>query len=263
MTNNSSSDYVIPLTPLLSEGVYTLNFEYWVQKGDNFSIALNQDSDVLGKDGKKRRSENTFGIDNYDRVWRQGSISFKIRETTREANITLHADPWDDCKKIIIARRDLCKDLNFKSNFQRPTLVLLRSMTLTRSIDLPIFLKSSSQQTTTTLETDTEIRDYQKLPMNRYRGSFTATKPGMLFLLQTYDPGWKLKLTGPGDDSKPLDKYLVDYYSNGWKIETPGDYQFDIYYEPQQNVNNGVYIGLGMLIVAFMVPKTWYDQKHN
>jgi hypothetical protein len=49
----------------------------------------------------------------------------------------------------------------------------------------------------------------------------------------------------------------------GWKIETPGDYQFDIYYEPQQNVNNGVYIGLGMLIVAFMVPKTWYDQKHN
>ncbi len=258
----SSIDHTIPLTPLLTEGVYTLNFEYWIQKGDNFSISLNQDSDVLGKDGRKRRSENSFGIDNYNRYWRQGSISFKIRETTREANITIHADPWDDCK-IIIARRDLCKDLNFKSNFQRSTLVLLRSMTLTRSINLPMFLKSSTHQSSPALETDAEIRDYQKLPMNRYRGSFTADKPGMLFLLQTYDPGWKLKLVGPRDTTKPLEKYLIDYYSNGWKIDVPGEYKFDIYYEPQQNLRKGLYIGLGMLFISFIIPKSWYEKKSN
>lgn len=248
----------ISLLPLVNGSYYTLNFEYWVQKGNGFSIQLDQDSDVVDKNGKLRRAESFFGIDNYNRYWRQASVSFKIRDTTRVAYIKIQADPWDDCK-IIIAKKDLCLNESFKRSFQRPTQVIIRSLSLARKTELPIFLQSESMKPDTAT-TNAGVVNYQKHPDNIYQGSFYASQSGMLFLRQTFDPGWKIKLTNMSGSLPSPSKYLVDYYANGWRIDQPGQYKFEIYYSPQQDVNKGLLIGLALLTGMLILPKKWYEK---
>lgn len=249
----------IPLTPLVNGAYYTLNFEYWIQKGDGFLVQLNQDSDIVDKKGKLRRDENFLSIDAYNRYWKSASVSFKIRETTRKAYIKIQVDPWDDCKRIVI-KKILCDNPLFKQNFQRPTQVIIRSLVISQKTELPLLLESATKLSSVSVSPTKFTIDYQKSYPIYYRGNLNTDKPGILFLLQTYAPGWTIKLKHLGVGINPWGKFLVDYYANGWWLDRPGNYEFEIYYSPQQDVNKGLFIGVLLLLSIFILPKSWYEK---
>lgn len=259
-TNVNKPAYIdIPLTSLVNGAYYTLNFEYWIQKGDGFLVQLNQDSDVVDKKGKLRRDENFLGIDAYNRYWKPASVSFKIRDTTRKAYIKIQVDPWDDCRRIIL-KKDLCENVLFKQRFQRPTQVVIRSLIISQKTELPLFLESTAKLLPPTVSENKSIVDYQKLPPVHYLGNVNTNSPGMLFLRQTYAPGWVIKLKRDGININPKEKYLIDYYANGWWLDQPGNYEFEIYYSPQQDVKKGLFIGVLLLSSIFILPKSWYEK---
>lgn len=91
-----------------------------------------------------------------------------------------------------------------------------------------------------------------------YNGKISLKKPSFIFFNQTFHPGWSLRLKNNGIDFFVNEHYIGNYFANAWYIGRAGEYDFEIEFKPQKNVNIGYIVssltGTG-IFVAFLFMK--------
>ncbi len=125
-----------------------------------------------------------------------------------------------------------------------------------------IFVKQPDRENLTTAKIK-----YEKISPIEYKGTVSQGEdPHLIVFSENYSPDWEIKLYDT--NQKPLDitpkHFSVNLYANAWYIEdTPKNYQFAIFYKPQNIFNLGKEIfifGTGLILVALIVIKK-YDHK--
>lgn len=236
----SSIEYQIK--PITGGGWYQLSFESWIKLGDRFKVRLIQDSDPVdpsNKEGKLYSFNKIYSREAYNNYWNKYTVDLHIRPTTQKASIEFIVEPWDDCN-IVLIKKILCNIKRIRIPFEHPSISVFKSITIQRQLKNPIFLRSD-----TNLEDNKNLIDTvvfsQKSPV-LYSGKFSAKKSGYLIFSETFHPGWKLVLTRDNQTKVLSPSSVANLYSNAWYIDKAGDYEFKLFFEPQNLVGKGLLI---------------------
>ncbi len=76
-----------------------------------------------------------------------------------------------------------------------------------------------------------------------------ATEPFQLYLLNNFHPGWEAYV----NNELIADHSRVFSYANKWNISKKGNYEVDIIYEPQKNIEFGLKMSIYFTIAGFIV----------
>lgn len=244
----------ISLDDIVYDSFYVLEFEYWVQRGNGPRVRVLQDADPIVKGERQFGFNRVYPTDIYNRYWGNAVASFKPRKTSRDVKLQIMIEPWDDCEIIQAHRKTLCKDEEFKKQFQRPSTVVLRGLKISRLEDFPLFLRAVETEDNR-VPSLTQVEFESSSPV-RYAGSFSINQPQLLVFSETFAPGWQLVLFKDGKRIIPEEKVLVNLFANGWFIEEPGEYQFTLEYTPERRVQLG-----GLISMLFFGGIVWYARR--
>ena len=119
----------------------------------------------------------------------------------------------------------------------------IRNIQVQKVLDNTLFLKKEFPNLDIS-NLDGEIKNMNKNSPVLYSGKISLKKPLFMFFNQTFHPKWSLRLRNK-DANFFVDKhYIGNYFANAWYIEEPGDYDFEIKFDPQENVNKGFLISV-------------------
>lgn len=248
----------LPLMDFIPGDTYTLQFEFWVQKGKGPIAQLLQDNDPIIKGKREMKVNRQFDADKYNRHWQNAFISFEPRMSANEAIIKISVEPWNDCSTVSPIR-SACITGQFREKFDRESTIVIRNMAINRSSKPEIFLKTPGKIIKES--TDSAFVDYERENPSFLKGKLRIEKPEVLVFAETFDQHWKLELFKQGKKVNPKEHVLVNIYANGWVINDPGEYEFTITYWPQKVVSFGGIISLISLVCLLL----WYVRRriHN
>lgn len=244
----------IPLSPVIPESFYNITFDYWIHQGNGPRIQVLQDTDLIIK-GKRELSLDKFHLpDKYQRYWVGASHSFQARETSDRILLKIVVEPWDDCEIIFAHIKFLCRNIEFKKKFQRPSTLAIQDLKIQRIEDENIFLRA--QNGSSEIKTVKKV-EFKKHSPVRYSGTFENRGGSFLVFSETFDEGWEIKLTRNGEIINPP-HLLANLFANGWFLEKEGNYHFEIQYKPYDRFVKG-----GIFSIFSFVGILWYTLKRK
>lgn len=138
--------------------------------------------------------------------------------------------------------------------------VRVKNLRVVRVLNNNIFFKKEGRSASNFIS-DQMVQYKQENPIY-YQGSFKVTAPSFFIFKESFHPGWKLKLTKDGQNFTSSKQYLAYFYGNAWYIKDTGMYKFTLEFEPQNNVNKGLYLSLGLILfITGWVVKRKYEKK--
>lgn len=233
---NEAVTIQLPLKDFTAGNTYTLQFEYWVQKGQGPLVQLLEDNDPIIKGKREMKANKEFTADIYNRYWQNAVMSFEPRLSANDALIKISVVPWDACETISPIR-SACKIREFRKKFERKSTLVIRNVVLKRFSRPEIFLKTSNGALKEA--TNSGSVEYIRESPSFIRGKFKIDKPQLLVFAETFDQGWKLELFKQGKKINTQNHTLINIYANGWLINEPGEYEFSISFDAQKLVNIG------------------------
>lgn len=126
-----------------------------------------------------------------------------------------------------------------------PSKALFNNIKVQKLLSNDIILRSKKENILSQSQAETS---FKRLSPIKYEGKVKSTGPGFLFFRETFHPGWKLTLKD-ADGLNDKKQFIGSLYANAWYIDTPGDYEFEITFEPQ----NKVYLGLGLSLFGLIM----------
>lgn len=145
--------------------------------------------------------------------------------------------PITKTAKIILSADDSAPGITFSN------------LSISRVLNNMIFLAKTTEDQNSQYQ-DESVEFNKKSPIE-YKGRFKIANPGFIFFRETYHPGWKLKIKNENGSYNITEHYLGSLYANAWYIDKTGDYDFKIYFEPQNNFLFGLILtGVGILLVG-------------
>lgn len=201
-----------------------ISFEGFLENGNNFYVLISSNTEYQENGNQKlslfhkcivhicyplEQSSNTLGWQNFD------ITTQNLNPSTRKANI-----------KIILP-------LGSKLH--------IRNIQVQKVLDNTLFLRKEFPNSGTS-NLSGRITNINRQSPVLYNGKISLDKEALLFFNQTFHPKWSLRLRN-NNVSFFVDKHYVgNYFANVWHIERPGEYDFEIEFKPQKNVNIGYII---------------------
>lgn len=137
--------------------------------------------------------------------------------------------------KIILPAGDSILGINPKLS--------IRDIRVQKILDNNIFLRKRYEYVDDSSFGGKVIESKRQSPVS-YTGKLNLERPSFIFFGQTFHPGWSLKLKNNNGNFYIEKHYMGNYFANAWYIERLGEYDFEIKFEPQKNVNLGYVISL-------------------
>lgn len=221
------------------EDLYQVSFEALIQTGTGFYIQILQDTDQVIENKVKPLINAAIYKNPQNNNWQTYSIKLSpLNLTTRQANFRIIVDP-----------QGTTSFNESKGNEQ--TAVLIRNLQVQRILNNPIFLLRENNKSSSNPIPES-LMFKQDSPVS-YTGTVRIPEPTFLIFKEAFHPGWSLKLTKDTQVYRPAQHYIADLYGNAWWIDKPGEYSFQIEFEPQKKVTLGVWITiLGGLVPVIM-----------
>lgn len=246
--NQTISD--IKVDPFYPNSTYILTFDYWTEQGNELLVRAVQDSDPQDfsangslHNNKTLQLDEPVKQDKYNKYWKKYRTVITPRKNTNNFSFQIISTPYDDCVHFL--SRELCKKPEIRSNFQRTSIINVRNINISRALDNPLFLRSSSSNQLSQIINV----DYTKKTPLEYEGNIILDKPGYLIFSETFNNNWKLTLFENNKQTDVPAHFFANMYGNGWFIDKTGAYKFEIRFSASKYITLGMYISVGGLII--------------
>ncbi len=207
--------------------VLQFSFDADIEQGNRFLIQLVQDTDTEDKNNSKVKIPRViFFIAKtpLNSGWQKYTVRFPLLSpTTQKARIRIVLEP--------------------NAGAVTPNSLTIKNMRVERVLNNDIVLRQVNKEIVNTQDSVGNV-SFDQIDAGSYRGKISLKKPGFFVFKQTFHPGWRLKLISNNRTFYPNSHYLVYLYGNGWYIENPGEYEFELEFEPQRKVTIGIYLSI-------------------
>lgn len=225
-----------PISEIEGGDKLRISFEGFLETGNNFYVLISSDTEYQENGNQKlsllhqcilhvcyplQQNSNTPGWQNFD------FTTQNLNPSTRKASL-----------KIVIP-------LGGKLH--------ARNIQVQKVLDNTLFLKKTFPSSNSLLEG--EITEINRRSPVLYSGKISLDKEAFIFFNQTFHPKWSLKLKNNSVNFLVDKHYIGNYFANAWYIDRPGEYDFEIKFEPQKNVNYGYAVSLftGSVILVTLI----------
>jgi len=252
-TQHDTSSLDIEVEPVSGNSEYNLIFQSWVKLGDSFSIQILQDTDAfdLVNIGEKVSSyAKEYKRDPYRNYWIENVFTFYVNPRASSVKVRLLVDPWNGCQ-YYQADRSICESKTGKFRYEQLSQTLFKDVKVIKYLSNPIFLKAVDLNKKGR-DSIGEVSFVQKNPSS-YSGKIDLKSPGFLIFNETFQPGWKLILSGV--KKEPPKGFIPNLYGNAWFIDSPGEYDFKLEFDPEKRVAEGLVVSsiCLLLVLGLMV----------
>lgn len=234
VSKNNPAAIETPILEAAGEDIFQISLDGQIPANVGLYIQVIQDMDTEENGQKAPRISFLQHLDQTD--W-QGSFSLKLPALslpTRQAKIRL----------VGLIPPEV-------SALESQLTVKLKNLRVVRVLNNGLFLKDGLNIAN---EIPLDRVTFKKNSPVEYQGEVNLKKAGFIFLKETYHPGWNLQLINGNNIIEPKQHYLGDLYDNAWFIEQPGNYKFQITFEPQKSLSTGILISsLGLFSILFYI----------
>lgn len=255
--SKDGSFFEAKIEPATSGAWYTIQFDAWIQKGEGFKLQLIQDTDAIDPKTRKPGFEfdKVYTRDDYNNFWNHYRVGILLdHPAVSYTGLRFLVEPWNECQ--IERNKDLCANKIYIPR-REPSTVFFRNIQIQRLLNNPIFLRSENKNTLGTLSD--EVSFVQKNPVF-YSGKIKLERDGFIIFSEAFHKGWQLKLQQGEKSFIPDNRFLANLYANAWYIEKGGEYDFELEFIPQRNLDTGIKISVvsfAMCIFYFI----WQKRK--
>ncbi len=231
---NSPGYIEIPFIDTEGGGLYHFNMDIMLKQGPRFHIQLLQDSDPIENNQLSMQLNQYFDKKDMGGDWRNFNFDANLRMTTKNAKLRIILMPDNSI---------------FSSN----SLLSVKNLSVQKVLNNGIFLKKEEINKVPEL-INKDIKFTHSDPVS-YSGEINIEKPSFLFLKETYNKGWILKLKNNKTDVIIRDHFTGNLYGNAWFIEKPGKYLFEIKFDPFKYNTIGLLISSisYLLLIIFVI----------
>lgn len=214
------------------ETTYEITFQFWIELGSGVTLRIEHDSDMSDTDYKKSAYQTTFTTNDYNLFWNDASWQFTTKNNSKSAKLKLMVNPWNYCIKELKDKKK-CELLG--ELYQKPSKVHVRNVSIKQIHKYaPVLSKPEEKMT------QTKQISFRKINATLTEFDLDVEGGSYLIFKEAYHPGWKLYLDDVATPEE--DHLLANGYANAWYIKTPGKYKAKIYFRPQGNLRNMVFV---------------------
>lgn len=246
-TASNGNFFEAKIEPATPDTWYTIQFDAWIQKGEQFELQLVSDTGYV--------FNKVYTRDDYNNFWNHYRIGILLdRPASSYTGLRFLVEPWDECQ--IAPRKEFCSNKLYNPR-KEPSTVLFRNIQIQRLLNNPVFLRSENKNTLSNVSS--QVNFIQKSPV-LYSGKIKLEKPGFVIFSEAFHDGWQFRLFDEKESFVPEKKFLANLYANAWYIEKAGEYNFELEFIPQRKLNTGIKISVaGFILIGLYL--IWSKRK--
>jgi hypothetical protein len=224
---------------------YTISFDYFNNKGNIAQGTIIQDIDLVVKGQLQPKKLIILPVDKNKHEWKRLSDTYIPDTSANKATMQFQIYEYNDC---LINNpgylRGRCEIPEFKKNYNKESKMSIKNLLVTRKMNNNLFLIKDKPMK----KQSPPIITYVKLTPAKYMVKVKNVKaPYFLTFLESYDPRWKAYLIGSDETRQELseDKHvLVNSFANSWYMEKTGNYELELEFLPERQLDTGKKISL-------------------
>lgn len=233
---------------------YKISFDYFIEYGSALNFSIQNDNDLIMKDtGYYYRK--TLQPDFYFFGEKHFETSLNTYPLSNSATMVFQISPWNNCTAVFNKNKFKCNDLTVYSVYNKPTKIIVKNLKVYPKLPRTLYVVQENVDT----KLDQPVLEYTMVNPTRYNVKVTgANNPFLLVFSESFDSRWRIKNKNTEkivSDSKHI---LVNGYANAWWMDDLGNYETEIYYEPQSLLIKGYIISLSsssLLVILLIVLK--------